>query len=249
MLTILILGGTAEARHLAAELNTLPDVTVISSLAGRTSTPLLPHGRVRIGGFGGPSGLAAFLRAEHIGAIIDATHPFAAVISANAVDAAGRSGVPLLVLRRPGWISREGDDWRRVPTVADAAAALPRIGRRALLTTGRQTLAAFAALDDVWFLVRTVEPPAPPVPAQMTVILDRGPFTRASERALIETHAVDVVVTKDSGSPSTAAKLDAARDLSIPVLIVDRPPMPTDAESVPTVPDAVAWVVRHSARR
>jgi precorrin-6A/cobalt-precorrin-6A reductase len=246
VLTILILGGTAEARHLAAALDPLPDVSVVSSLAGRTSAPLLPPGRVRIGGFGGPAGLSVFLRAERISAVIDATHPFAAVISANAVTAAAGAGVPLLVLRRPGWTAREGDDWRRVPTVADAATALPGIGRRALLTTGRQTLAAFAALDEVWFLVRAVEPPAPPFPARMTVILDRGPFTRDGERALIEAHAVDVVVTKDSGSPSTAAKLDAARDLGLPVLMVDRPPVPPGAEAVPTVPDAVAWVARRA---
>ncbi|WP_232323943.1 cobalt-precorrin-6A reductase [Catenuloplanes japonicus] len=249
MLTVLILGGTGEARRLATALDGLPGLSVISSLAGRTSTPLLPPGRVRIGGFGGAAGLAAFLRAEPIGAVVDATHPFAAVISANAVSACTATGVPLLVLRRPGWTAVPGDDWRHVPTIEAAADALPRLGRRALLTTGRQTLAAFAALTDVWFLVRAVEPPEPPVPPRMSVLLDRGPFTRDGERALIEAHSIDVLVTKDSGSPATAAKLDAARDLAVPVLMVDRPPVPTHTASVPSVPDAVAWVTRHTTPR
>lgn len=242
MPTVLILGGTAEARRLAAELDALPGVSVISSLAGRTSTPLLPPGRVRIGGFGGAAGLAAFVRESGVDAIVDATHPFAAVISASAATAGAGTGVPLLALRRPGWTAVDGDDWHRVTSVAAAAEALPALGRRALLTTGRQTLAAFAALDEVWFLVRAVEPPDPPVPARTTVLLDRGPFTLDGERALLREHRIDVVVTKDSGSPAVTAKLDAARSLRVPVLIVDRPAPASGVPSVATVREAVAWV-------
>ncbi|GAB7052061.1 cobalt-precorrin-6A reductase [Catenuloplanes indicus] len=239
---VLILGGTAEARTLAAALVALPGLAVVSSLAGRTSTPLLPPGEVRIGGFGGAAGLAAWLRASRVDAVVDATHPFAAVISASAVRACHDVGVPLLVLRRPGWTERAGDDWRRVPSIAEAAAVLPGVGRRALLTTGRQTLAAFAGLDRVWFLVRAVEPPEPPVPARMTVLLERGPFTADGEEALLRAHRIDVVVTKDSGSPAVAAKLDAARLLRLPVVMVDRPPVSPGVPSVATAPDAVAWV-------
>ncbi|GAB7042147.1 MULTISPECIES: cobalt-precorrin-6A reductase [Catenuloplanes] len=239
---VLILGGTAEARTLATLLAARPGLSVISSLAGRTSAPLLPPGEVRIGGFGGPAGLAGWLRASRVDAVVDATHPFAAVMSASAARACDDVGVPLLVLRRPGWTERDGDDWRRVPSIAAAAAVLPGTGRRALLTTGRQTLAAFAGLDEVWFLVRAVEPPEPPVPARMTLLLERGPFTIEGEEALLRAHRIDVVVTKDSGSPAVAAKLDAARLRRLPVVMVDRPPVSPGVPSVATARDAVAWV-------
>ncbi|MDR7274484.1 cobalt-precorrin-6A reductase [Catenuloplanes atrovinosus] len=241
-MTVLVLGGTAEGRRLATALHALPGLTVVSSLAGRTSAPLLPPGEVRIGGFGGAPGLAAWLRERRAGAVVDATHPFAGTISASAATACADTGTPLLLLRRPGWTARPGDVWHRVPSLPAAVAALPAIGRRALLTTGRQTLAAFAPLSDVWFLVRAVEPPAPPFPARMSVLLDRGPFTVEGERALLREHRVDVVVTKDSGSPAVAAKLDAARDLGVPVLMIDRPPAPPGVASVASVAEAVAWV-------
>lgn len=244
---VLILGGTAEARALAVALTALPGLSVVSSLAGRTSAPLLPPGEVRIGGFGGPAGLTAWLRASRTGAVVDATHPFAAVMSASAARACAGLGIPLLALRRPGWTARDGDDWRRVGSITDAAAALPGIGRRALLTTGRQTLAAFAGLDTVWFLVRCVEPPEPPVPARMAVLLERGPFTVDGETALLRDHGIDVVVTKDSGSPAVAAKLDAARSLRTPVLMVDRPAVPAGVTTVATVPDATAWLATVAA--
>ncbi|MDP9795793.1 precorrin-6A/cobalt-precorrin-6A reductase [Catenuloplanes nepalensis] len=240
---VLILGGTAEARRLASSLTGLPGVSVTSSLAGRTSTPSLPPGDVRIGGFGGVTGLIAWLRSSGMDAVIDATHPFAAVMSTSAAEACGEVGIPLLMLRRPGWIERDGDDWRRVPSIAAAARVLPHVGQRALLTTGRQTLGAFASLGTVWFLVRAVEAPAPPAPARMVVLLDRGPFTPAGEEALMRKHRIDVVVTKDSGSSAVEAKLEAARVVGIPVLMVDRPAIPAGVRTVPTVEDAVAWVV------
>ncbi len=239
-LTVLVLGGTSEARALAGELNGLPGLRVISSLAGRVSNPALPAGEVRVGGFGGADGLAAYATAERIGAVVDATHPFAETISAHAVDACALAGLPLLRLARPGWSRRDGDDWRDAGSLGEAAAMLPGLGSRVFLTTGRQGLAAFAALD-LWFLIRCVDPPAGPLPARCKVLLARGPYQREAERALMRGHAIDVLVTKNSGGPLTEGKLDAARDLGIPVVMVGRPAAAA-AESVTTVSDAVRWV-------
>lgn len=238
---VLILGGTAQARQLAAALAADPAARVVTSLAGRVARPRLPHGQTRVGGFGGPDGLARWLRAEHIGAVVDATHPFATRISASAVQACARTRTPLLVLRRPGWVAGAGDVWHRVPDLGAAAAALPRLGSRAMLTTGRQSLAAFAPLAGIFFLIRTVDPPQPPLPADRVLLLDRGPYTVDGERALMRTHAIDVLVTKDSGGDETSAKLVAARELGLPVLMVDRAAAP----SAPTVADvdaALTWL-------
>nr|WP_296066031.1 cobalt-precorrin-6A reductase [uncultured Actinoplanes sp.] len=237
MPSVLILGGTAEARSLAGS---LPGFTVISSLAGRTTSPLLPPGEVRVGGFGGAGGLASFLRTRRIDLLVDATHPFAARISANAVAASAAAGVPLLVLRRPGWLPGEGDDWRRVADLAHAAALLPALGERVFLTTGRQEIAAFAGVDRCWFLARSVEPPEPPIPRRLEVLLDRGPFTLDGERRLLAGHRIEVLVSKDSGGPR--AKLDAARERGIPVVLVDRPPVPRGVKTAATVDEAVTMV-------
>ena len=247
---VLVLGGTTEARRLAAALHDGPGAdgvahagvaggpwTVITSLAGRTSSPLRPAGEVRIGGFGGADGLAAYLRDERIDVLVDATHPFAATMTGNAVAASRARSVPLLILRRPGWTAGPDDEWHRVASLADAAALLPRLGDRVFLTTGRQGLTAFAAVDDCWLLARSVEPPAPPMPRRLAVLLDRGPFTADGERRLIREHRIGVLVTKDSGGP--AAKLTAARELDVPVVMVDRPPVP-DAPTAATVAEAVA---------
>ncbi len=236
---VLILGGTGEARRLASLLAGRAEFDAVSSLAGRVDDPLLPEGRTRIGGFGGPGGLADWLAAEDVGAVIDATHPFAAGMTASAVTAAGCAGVPLLVLRRPGWVAGPGDDWRRVPSMAEAAAALP--GERVFLTTGRGGVAAFAGDDRRWFLMRSVDPPEPPLPPRLRVVLARGPFTVDGELELMREHAIDVVVTKDSGGPMTSAKLTAARRLGLPVVMVDRPDVP-DVPTVATVDEAVAWL-------
>jgi precorrin-6A/cobalt-precorrin-6A reductase len=247
--TVLILGGTTEARSLADTLaEAAPELRVISSLAGRTTRPLLPRGEIRVGGFGGVDGLAAYLRDHRIGAVVDATHPFAAGISANAGAAAARAAVPLFVLRRPGWVEQDGDVWHRVPTMDRAAALVPRLGRRVFLTTGRQSLAAFAGRDECWFLARSVEPPGRPAPRQLEVVLDRGPFTVDGERRLLRAHRIDVLVSKDSGGP--AAKLDAARELGVPVILVDRPAAgPVAGAAAGTVADAVVWVRRTMAGR
>ena len=237
---VLILGGTTEGRALAAACAARPGIEVISSLAGRTTTPLLPAGSVRVGGFGGIDGLAAYLREAGIAALVDATHPFAATITAHAVAAASRAGVPLLVLHRPGWTEQPGDNWHRVPTLESAAALLPKLGERIFLTTGRQSIAAFAQVDRCWFLSRSVEQPTPPMPKRLKVLLDRGPFTLDGERALLAEHRIEALVTKDSGG--TTAKLDAARDRAIPVVLIDRPPLPTAVPTVPTVEAALTWL-------
>ena len=243
-MTVLILGGTAEARALAQVL-TDAGVPIVSSLAGRVSRPRLPVGEVRIGGFGGPDALARWLAAHAITAVVDATHPFAERISASAVQASASAGVPLLRLERPGWQARDGDRWHRVVDLPEAAAAIGALGAtRVLLTTGRQGLAAFAGDDATWFLIRCIDPPAGPLPARHHVRLDRGPYTLAGELALIDAHGIDLVVTKDSGGPLTQAKLDAARARRLPVVVVSRPPRPHVA-TVGTVADAAYWAQNH----
>ncbi|WP_309050022.1 cobalt-precorrin-6A reductase [Streptomyces sp.] len=236
---VLILGGTAEARALAGLLH--GRVRVTSSLAGRVANPRLPAGEVRIGGFGGADGLAAWLREHGADAVIDATHPFAARISFNAALAAAAAHVPLLALRRPGWAPVAGDDWRPVDSLAEAAAALDGLGDRVFLTTGRMGLAAFADRPE-WFLVRSVDAPGAPMPARTEVLLDRGPFTVEGERELLDRHRIGVLVTKDSGAAATAPKLTAAREAGIPVVIVRRPPVPAGVPVAATPEEAAAWV-------
>jgi precorrin-6A/cobalt-precorrin-6A reductase len=200
----------------------------------------LPAGEVRVGGFGGPGGLADYLRAERVEVVVDATHPFAARMSANAARACASAGVPLVVLRRPGFEQRPGDDWRRVPSLDAAADLLPALAERVLLTTGRQGLSHFAHLTSLWFLVRCVDPPEAPLPARLEVILDRGPFTVEGEIELMRRHDIGVLVTKDSGGAMTAAKLEAARALGIPVVVVDRPPVTPGVAVLPSVEDVAA---------
>ena len=269
---ILILGGTAEARELAWRLQEAR-VDVTSSLAGRVARPRLPAGEVRIGGFGGPRALAAWVAEHGVRAVVDATHPFAERISASAAQACPAAGVGLLRLERPGWTQRPGDRWRWVDDLDAAAAAVrdhavaPRSapsGReapprafparatgapraRVLLTTGRQGLAAFADVDDAWFLVRCVDPPEPPLPRDHELLLDRGPYTLDGELALIDAHRIDLVVTKDSGGSHTVAKLDAARERSLPVIVVRRPPR-LDVPTVTTVEAALRWALDAAGR-
>jgi precorrin-6A/cobalt-precorrin-6A reductase len=237
---VLLLGGTAEAAWLARELSEWPGVHVVSSLAGRVRAPSLPPGQVRIGGFGGRQGLIDWLCTRRIQAVIDATHPFAGTITTTAAEATERLRLPFVVLRRPGWQAGPGDDWHWAASLDAAADLLPSLGSRAFLTTGRTGLAAFAALDDVWFLVRTIELPDPPL-ARCAVVVGRGPFTVPGELELLRQHRIDVLVTKDSGAQMTAAKLVAARHLGLPVLLVRRPPLPP-APVVTTGEDALRWL-------
>jgi len=237
---ILILGGTGEARELAAEL-TAAGADLISSLAGRVSRPRLPDGPVRVGGFGGADGLAAFLRAEAITHLVDATHPFAATITANAARATEEAGLPRLVLRRPAW--DPAPTWAAVPDIQAAAAAVRAWpGEGVFLTTGRRDLGAFAADDRHQFLVRTVDPPDGPVPPRMTLLLDRGPYTVDGESALIREHRIGLLVTKNSGGPMTAAKLTAASELGVQVVMVERPPLPPGSTVAATVSAALRWL-------
>ncbi|MEU9995451.1 cobalt-precorrin-6A reductase [Streptomyces sp. NPDC050848] len=238
---VLILGGTTEARALAAALH--PGVRVTSSLAGRVAEPRLPVGEVRIGGFGGVAGLAAWVREHHVDAVIDATHPFAETMSFNAARAAATAHVPLLALRRPGWVPEAGDQWRPVGSLDEAARALTGLGDRVFLTTGRMGLAAFADCPQ-WFLVRSVDAPDAPMPARTEVLLDRGPFTLDGERDLLRRHRIDVLVTKDSGGAATSPKLHAAREAGIPVVVVRRPPIPEGVRTAASPEAAAAWVRR-----
>ncbi|MEW1698100.1 cobalt-precorrin-6A reductase [Streptomyces sp. NPDC093249] len=240
---VLILGGTTEARALAGLLHARPGLRVTSSLAGRVARPRLPEGEVRIGGFGGADGLAEWIGGHAVDAVIDATHPFAGRISFNAARAAATAHVPLLALRRPGWVPSAGDRWTSVPSLEAAAGALGGLGERVFLTTGRMGLAAFAGLPQ-WFLVRSVDAPEGPVPARTEVLLDRGPFTLDGERELLARHRIDVLVTKDSGGAATAPKLAAAREAGLPVVVVVRPPVPADVPVAATPEEAAAWVVR-----
>jgi precorrin-6A/cobalt-precorrin-6A reductase len=241
---VLILGGTTEARRVAAELAARPGVRVTTSLAGRVTRPGPLAGEVRTGGFGGPEGLAAWLREEHVDALVDATHPFAGTITANAARAAAATGTPAVILRRPGWQAGPGDLWHPVASLAAAADALPVLGRRVFLTTGRLGLAAFAHLSGLHFVARSVEPPEPPLPPDTRVLLARGPFTAAGETALLREHRIDVLVTKDSGGAATEAKLAAARELGLPVVMVLRPPLPEGADVVADAPAVLDWLGR-----
>ena len=235
---ILVLGGTAEARRLAADLDA-EGVPVVSSLAGRVRHPALPPGEVRIGGFGGVDGLVAWREAHDVTAVVDATHPFASRMTDHAVAATAVTGVPLLVLTRPGWPPQP--DWTWVDSLPAGAALLPSLGERVFLTIGRTGLAAFAGLD-LAFLVRCVDPPRPPLPSHRRVILDRGPFTVDGERALLREHHIDVLVTKDSGGAATSPKLAAARAESVHVVVQRRPHLPVGVDVAETVEAALGWV-------
>lgn len=241
---LLILGGTAEAAALAraGAARFGGDLEVTTSLAGRTERPGPLPGQVRIGGFGGPAGLAAYLAEHRIDRLIDATHPFAARISAAARQACAAAGVPRLMLLRPPWRRQPLDRWIEVADMAAAAAIVARLGRRAWLTIGAGEVACFSGVTGVRFLVRLVDPPRRPLPLRFCeVVVGRGPFALADERHLIARHAIDVLVCKASGGAATEPKLVAAREFSLPVVMVRRPPAePGDA--VETVEAALDWL-------
>lgn len=238
--TLLILGGTAEAVELAAACAVRADVEVISSLAGRTRMPVLPPGEVRIGGFGGAAGLGRFLVERGIDVVIDATHPFAAQMSAHAERACRETGVPRLRLLRPPWVPVPGDRWIEVANLGQAARRLPALARRVFLTIGRRDLRPFAQLD-LWFLVRTIEAPGVLPLRQGQWLAGRGPFAVEDEVALLQTHAIEALVTKASGGGATYAKLVAARQFGLPVLMVRRPP-PPPGPVVGSIAAALAWL-------
>jgi precorrin-6A/cobalt-precorrin-6A reductase len=240
---ILILGGTTEARALADALFAKGH-SVITSLAGRTTEPRRPQGEIRIGGFGGATGMADHLRAASIDAVIDATHPYAAAISAHAVEACESAGRPLLRFERAPWQPQKSDRWIIVDSLVAAAKVAPGLGRRAFLTIGVKELPSFAGIDNIWFLVRLVDRPAEPIAlARYELLLARGPFKTPDEHALLERHGIDLVIAKNSGGDSTYGKIAAARALGLPVLLLRRPVLPA-ALTVTAIGDAIAWAGR-----
>jgi precorrin-6A/cobalt-precorrin-6A reductase len=244
-LTVLVLGGTSEANGLVNRLIDDPRYAVTLSLAGRTSTPRLPAIATRIGGFGGAEGLAGYLRERGVHILIDATHPFAERISANARRAANSVGTPLIVLERPTWAPEAGDTWTRVASLDEAAAALPREHARVLLTVGRQSIGPFATKPQHYYLIRVIDPPS--IPEAMTdveVLRDRGPFQVDAERSLMTEKRIDILVTKNSGGTAAHAKIAAARQLGLPVIMVDRP-KPTEGRGVTSVDDVLARLAKH----
>jgi precorrin-6A/cobalt-precorrin-6A reductase len=238
---VLILGGTGEARELAAAL-AMRGHEVTTSLAGRTSEPLMPAGAVRVGGFGGAEGLAAYLRAMGVERLVDATHPYAEEISANAVAATAPTGVPLVRLMRAPWVEPAGTRWRHVGSIEAAAAALPS-GARVLVTSGHEGLGALLARDDCRFEVRLIEPPEGTLPGHAVLLLARPPYDVAGERELMRREGITHLVSKNSGGAQTAAKLEAAWALGVEVVMVDRPGYPAAVE-VGSVAEAVEQVER-----
>ena len=239
---ILILGGTTEARRLAAKLAARSDLAVTLSLAGRTENPVAQTVPVRRGGFGGAQGLAKYLQDEWIDLLVDATHPYAAQISANAAEAARITGVRAVALRRPAWASVGGDRWTIVKDAAEAVAALGVAPRRVFLALGRQELAPFEAAPQHHYLIRSVDPVEPPLAVpDAAYILARGPFSEAEDHALLAGRRIEMVVAKNSGGSATYGKIAAARKLGIEVILLRRPSLP-DLASAASVGDLVAMV-------
>jgi precorrin-6A/cobalt-precorrin-6A reductase len=242
MARILILGGTAEARQLAERLAGRIDLAVTLSLAGRTAAPAPQPVPVRVGGFGGAEGLADHLAAEHVDIMVDATHPYAAAISANAARAARLAKVPLIALRRPPWEPVAGDRWTPARDAADAVGALGAASRRVFVALGRKELAPFAAAAQHHYLIRSVDPVDPPLRVPHAVYLTgRGPFAEDDERALLARNRIEVVVAKNSGGPATYGKIAAAHALGLAVIMLTRPELPP-APTVETVDDALALI-------
>jgi precorrin-6A/cobalt-precorrin-6A reductase len=239
---ILILGGTTEARGLAERLAGRTGLDITLSLAGRTTAPVPLPVPVRSGGFGGAEGLADYLTRERIDVLIDATHPYASAISANAAAAARRTGVAFLALRRAPWRKTDGDRWTEVSDVGAAIAALGNAPRRVFVALGRNELAPFATAPQHNYLIRSVDPVEPPLPLpQVDYITGRGPFSEADDNALLKSHRIEVIVAKNSGGVATYGKIAAARTLGVEVVMIRRPELP-DTPAVATVDEAIAWL-------
>lgn len=242
MSRILILGGTTQARELAGRLAKRTDLEVIVSLAGRTKSPAPQPVPVRTGGFGGVAGLAEYLAKERVDALVDATHPYANIISANAAAAARQAGVALLAFRRPPWRAVAGDRWIEAVDVADAMARLGEHPRRIFVTLGRTELAPLTTAPQHFYLIRSVDPVEPPLPLpRVNYVTGRGPFSEGDDRALMSAHAIDAVIAKNSGGTATYGKIAAARALGIDVIMLRRP-APPDGPAVETVDAVIAWL-------
>jgi precorrin-6A/cobalt-precorrin-6A reductase len=246
MPNILLLGGTTEASALA-RLLAAQGIAATLSYAGRTETPRDQPVPVRIGGFGGVAGLTDYLRHHRVTHLVDATHPFAATMSGHAVEAARLAGVAHVALTRPAWEPVAGDRWTRVADIDGAVAALAGQARRVMLALGRMHVEAFAAQPQHHYLLRFVDAPEqPPILPRHSLIVDRGPFTATGDSALMEAHAIDLVVCKNAGGSGAQAKLVAARDLGLPVLMIDRPAIPGRTE-VYRPEDVLAWLDHDTA--
>ena len=227
---LLVLGGTIEATALCKRLAE-DGIQATVSFAGRVERPARHPIPRRIGGFGGPEGLAIYLRDHHVTHVVDATHPFAAQMSRNAVTACARAKVPMVALTRPAWTAQNGDAWTRVPDISGAVAALKREAERVMLAVGRMHLDEFTPNPQHFYLLRLVDPPeTPPSFPHHHVLVSRGPFTMASDRAILEEFEIDTVVSKNAGGSGAYAKIEAARDLRLPVVMIDRPVLPARAE-------------------
>lgn len=243
MKRVLILGGTGDAAILATRIAQIPGFEVTTSLAGRTQNPTFLSSPTRMGGFGGVAGLVNYLRDGKINILIDATHPFAAQISWHAAIAATEVDIPHLMLLRPTWEQTRDDRWLEVANMEEAAAALSGLAQRVFLAIGKQDLATFAHLRDIWFLMRAIDPPPPHTSLpQGKLLLSRGPFVLADERSLLMQYEIAAIVTKNSGGDATYAKIIAARELEIPVVMIQRPPFPS-CEQVSTIEKALSWLV------
>jgi precorrin-6A/cobalt-precorrin-6A reductase len=244
MRKILILGGTGDAVKLATKLESIPQIEVISSLAGRTKKPSALVGQVRIGGFGGAEGLANYLRENAIDFLIDATHPCAGQITINGAIAAQIAQIPHLMLVRPQWEKIAGDYWIEVESVEAAAQSIPASIHRVFITSGRQQLEPFLQRSQVypatWYLIRSIDPPDIELPNSL-VLLDRGPFSLEQERKLLREYQIEVIVSKNSGGKATYAKVTAARELGIPIVMVQRPQMP-EGEKVTSIEEVILWL-------
>jgi precorrin-6A/cobalt-precorrin-6A reductase len=239
---VLILGGTADANRLAQAVANDSGIDAVLSYAGRTENPTLPPISWRLGGFGGVDGLVDYLRTEKITRVVDATHPFAAQMSAHAVAACASAGLPLLALERAPWRRAPGDRWIEVDDLKAAAEALGTAPRRVFLGIGRQRLDIFAAHSQHAYLVRLVDPPRAPLPLpDAEVIVARGPFDRAADNAMLTIYRIEIVVAKNAGGDSASAKIEAARELALPVVMVRRPFIPA-RETVETVAEVMRWL-------
>jgi precorrin-6A/cobalt-precorrin-6A reductase len=242
MSSVLILGGTTEARGLAERLAKRADREVVLSLAGRTVSPAPLPVPVRRGGFGGGTGLAHYLIEQRIDAMVDATHPYARIMSVNAAAAARTSGIAFVALRRPPWLSVSGDRWDEAADASEAVRILGERPRRVFVALGRNGLAPFVTAPQHYYLIRSVDPVDPPLSlSHAAYVRGRGPFSEADDRALLLDHAIDIVVAKNSGGTASYGKIVAARALGIPVIMLRRPPVPA-APTVETVDDAIVWL-------
>ena len=241
-LRVLILGGTADANRLVAEVAKDKRLDPVLSYAGRTEHPTAPPIAWRVGGFGGVTGLADYLREQNIARVIDATHPFAARISANAIAACAAAEVPLLALERPPWQRVPGDRWTEIDDIAAAPEALGAAPRRVFLGIGRQHLGLFASHAQHHYLVRLVDPPRAPLPiSDVELVVARGPFDLAGDREMLVKHRIETVVARNAGGEAAYAKIEAARELGLPVVMVRRPPIPV-RDTVERVDDVLRWL-------